>query len=177
MRFFPVCVDRSHWQRNSTRSYGSIHQPVVAGLSQLPRLRTYGPGPTREDSANDVGWGPLAWCNRGSCHHQGVTSTTPQSQVGCDLGMVTQDGHILDEKCKDLLTLAVDDAMMVGSAQSCGRSRLSERMRFCMSTLSCCWVSARKRARSSSAVANSAGVCSTPLRGLRRPNDWPDQPT
>jgi len=61
------------------------------------------------DLCNDIGWGPLAWRNRGSCHRQGVTSTTPQSQVGCDLGMLAQDGHILDEKCKDLLALAVDD--------------------------------------------------------------------
>jgi hypothetical protein len=61
------------------------------------------------DLCNDIGWDPLAWRNGGSCHRQGVIGTTPQSQVGCDLGMLAQDGHILDEKCKDLLALAVDD--------------------------------------------------------------------
>jgi hypothetical protein len=34
------------------------------------------------DLCNDVGWAPLAWRNRGSCQRQGMTSTTPQSQVG-----------------------------------------------------------------------------------------------
>jgi len=61
------------------------------------------------DLCDDVGWGALAWRDRGSCHRHGVTSTTPQPHVSGDLGMLAQNGHILDEKSKDLLALAVYD--------------------------------------------------------------------
>jgi len=64
------------------------------------------------DSRDDVRRGPFAWCYGGARQRQGSTSATTQSHMGSDLDVLTHDGHIFDEKCKDLLALAIDYVRM-----------------------------------------------------------------
>src|SRR5215204_565349 len=60
------------------------------------------------DLCDDVRWGSFSWRYGGACQRQGAASTATQSHMGSDLGVLTQDGHIFDEKREDLLALAID---------------------------------------------------------------------
>jgi hypothetical protein len=60
------------------------------------------------DPCDDVWRGSFAWRYGGPGQRQGSASTATQSHMSSDLGMLTHDGYIFDEKREDFLALAID---------------------------------------------------------------------